>query len=107
MTDNEKTEEWQIRIREVQGAICVASIFQVFLGYFGSQFIFLVIALLRIINFTPRILMSVYFYQQGIIGLVLDYITPMTIAPAVALIGLSLFQDAAEKASGNWGIATV
>ena len=46
------------------------------------------------------------FYEQGIIGLVLDYITPMTIAPAVAMIGLSLFQDAADKASGNWGIAT-
>ena len=39
-------------------------------------------------------------------GLILDYITPMTIAPAVTMIGMSLFKDAAEKASGNWGIAT-
>ena len=45
-------------------------------------------------------------HEQGIIGLILDYITPMTIAPAVSMIGLSLFKDAADKASGNWGIAT-
>ena len=38
--------------------------------------------------------------------MLLDYITPMTIAPAVAMIGLSLFKDAADKASGNWGISS-
>ena len=38
-------------------------------------------------------------------GILLDYITPMTIAPAVAMIGFSLFKDAADKASGNWGIS--
>ena len=38
MSYAEKTEEWQIRIREVQGAICVSSIFQVIFGYFGNIF---------------------------------------------------------------------
>ena len=36
MTFEDKTEEWQIRMREVQGAICVASIFQVLFGYLGN-----------------------------------------------------------------------
>ena len=39
MSFDEKTEEWQIRMREVQGAICVASLFQVIFGYFGNDFI--------------------------------------------------------------------
>jgi hypothetical protein len=33
-----KTEEWQIRIREIQGAICVASVVQVVIGYFGKSY---------------------------------------------------------------------
>ena len=33
-----KTEEWQIRMREVQGSICVASVFQVMFGYFGNDY---------------------------------------------------------------------
>ena len=27
---------WQIRIREIQGAICVASVVQVIIGFFGK-----------------------------------------------------------------------
>lgn len=30
-----KTEEWQMRMRQIQGAICVASVFQVIIGYCG------------------------------------------------------------------------
>jgi solute carrier family 23 (nucleobase transporter), member 1 len=41
----------------------------------------------------------------GLIGAILKYITPLTIAPTVALIGLSLFDAAAREASGNWWIA--
>jgi Permease family len=41
----------------------------------------------------------------GFIGAILKYITPLTIAPTVALIGLSLFDAAATEASGNWWIA--
>ncbi len=42
---------------------------------------------------------------SGIIGLVLKYITPLTIAPAVAMVGLSLFDVAAQIASKHWGVA--
>ena len=75
ITYEEKTELWQTRMREVQGAIIVASLFQVVIGYFG------------------------------IIGIVLNYITPLTIVPAVAMIGLALFDVAADHASTNWGVA--
>ena len=40
ITIDQKTEEWQIRIREIQGAICIASVFQVALGYFGITLLF-------------------------------------------------------------------
>ena len=36
MTYEDKTELWQLRMREVQGAIIVASIFQVAIGAFGT-----------------------------------------------------------------------
>ena len=39
MTYEDKTELWQMRMREVQGAIVVASVFQVAIGAFGSQYI--------------------------------------------------------------------
>lgn len=37
--------------------------------------------------------------------MLLKYITPMTVAPAIALLGISLFKVAGEHASANWGIA--
>ena len=60
---------------QIQGAIIVASLFQVVIGWFG------------------------------IIGIMLKLITPLTIAPAVAMIGLALFDVAALYASKNWGVA--
>jgi len=33
------------------------------------------------------------------------WITPLTIGPSVAMIGLSLFDVAAHNASGHWGVA--
>ena len=51
-------------MREVQGAICVASIFQLVIGY------------------------------TGLLGLLLKFISPLTIGPSVAMIGLSLFDVA-------------
>merc|ERR1711892_215335 len=75
LPEEEREEYWQIRIREVQGAICVASIFQLVVGY------------------------------TGMLGLLLRYITPLTIGPSVAMIGLSLFDVAALNASQHWGVA--
>ncbi len=40
MTYEDKTELWQQRMREVQGAIIVASFFQMFIGFFGESIIF-------------------------------------------------------------------
>ena len=36
-TAEQKTEEWQKRMREVQGAIIMASLFQILGGYLGSE----------------------------------------------------------------------
>jgi len=36
MTYEDKTELWQLRMREIQGAIIVASLFQVAMGMFGT-----------------------------------------------------------------------
>ena len=59
----------------MQGAICVASIFQLVVGY------------------------------SGLLGVLLRFITPLTIGPSVAMIGLSLFDVASLNASKHWGVA--
>lgn len=42
---------------------------------------------------------------SGIMGFVLRFIGPLAIAPTIALIGLSLFVEAANQASEQWWIA--
>uniref|UniRef100_A0A3P8ZRY3 Solute carrier family 23 member 2 n=1 Tax=Esox lucius TaxID=8010 RepID=A0A3P8ZRY3_ESOLU len=66
---------WHPRIREIQGAIIVSSLIEVSIGFLGLP------------------------------GLLLKYIGPLTITPTVALIGLSGFQAAGERAGKHWGIA--
>ncbi|XP_045105655.1 solute carrier family 23 member 1-like [Portunus trituberculatus] len=68
---------WQSRMQQVQGAICVASLFQVVIGF------------------------------TGVVGILLRWITPMVIVPTITLIGFSLFQVAAAKASSHWGISAL
>lgn len=75
MTETEKTEVWQLRMREISGAIAVSAIFQLIIGY------------------------------TGFVGKLLKIITPLTIVPTVSLVGLTLFQHAGETASKHWGIA--
>ncbi|KAJ8729830.1 hypothetical protein PYW07_016868 [Mythimna separata] len=75
MTHEEQQRVWMSRMCELSGAIAVSALFQVFLGYFG------------------------------VIGSVLRFVTPLTIAPTVALVGLTLFEHAADAASQQWGIA--
>ncbi|XP_047995153.1 solute carrier family 23 member 2 [Leguminivora glycinivorella] len=75
MSNEERRTVWTSRMCELSGAIAVSALFQVFLGYFG------------------------------VIGSMLKFVTPLTIAPTVALVGLTLFDHAAEAASGQWGIA--
>lgn len=76
MTYDEKEELWQLRMRELSGAIIAASTFQVIIG------------------------------ATGLVGtFAVKVITPLTIVPCVGLVGLTLFEHAAETASTNWGIA--
>ncbi|KAK7491992.1 hypothetical protein BaRGS_00016838, partial [Batillaria attramentaria] len=66
---------WQSRLAEVNGAILVAALLQVGLGF------------------------------SGVLGAMLRYMGPLCIAPTIALIGLSLFEAAAQMAAGLWWIA--
>ncbi|XP_046989524.1 solute carrier family 23 member 1 isoform X1 [Schistocerca americana] len=75
LSPDERQELWQVRMRELSGAIAVSALVQVFIGYFG------------------------------IIGVILKYVTPLTIVPTVSLVGLSLFENAADAASQHWGIS--
>ncbi|XP_052247369.1 solute carrier family 23 member 1-like isoform X1 [Dreissena polymorpha] len=68
-------EMWQSRIREIQGAIMVSSLFEVLIGF------------------------------SGLIGFLLRFIGPLAITPTIALIGFGLFKEAADKASAQWYIA--
>ncbi|XP_034541058.1 solute carrier family 23 member 1 [Notolabrus celidotus] len=70
-------EVWMSRMCEIQGAILVASLLQIVLGF------------------------------SGLVGFVLQYIGPLAIAPTINLIGLSLFIEAGKKSGGHWGIAAL
>lgn len=76
MSDEAKEELWQVRMRELSGAIIVASLFQVIVG------------------------------GTGLVGkFAVKIVTPLTIVPCVGLVGLTLFEHAAATASTHWGIA--
>ncbi|XP_066981292.1 solute carrier family 23 member 1-like isoform X1 [Macrobrachium rosenbergii] len=77
MTQAEKTEEWQLRIRELQGAIAVSALAQVFVGL------------------------------TGLVGVFLSWITPLAIVPTVTLLGLSLYEQGAKQAAGYWPISSL
>ncbi|XP_069484879.1 solute carrier family 23 member 1-like [Ambystoma mexicanum] len=70
-------EVWQSRMREIQGAIMVASCFQIFVGF------------------------------SGLIGLLMRFIGPLTIAPTICLIALPLFESAGNDAGTHWGISAL
>ncbi|XP_064467307.1 solute carrier family 23 member 1-like [Ornithodoros turicata] len=76
-TDDEWTEVWQARLREISGAIIVSALFEVVLGF------------------------------TGIVGFFLRWMTPLGITPFIALVGLSLFEEAARLGSGNWGACSM
>ncbi|XP_075457736.1 solute carrier family 23 member 1 isoform X2 [Ascaphus truei] len=66
---------WQPRMREIQGAIIVSSSIEVIIGFVGLP------------------------------GALLNYIGPLTVAPTISLIGLSVFQAAGDRAGSHWGIS--
>lgn len=75
MTQDERAELWQLRMREISGAIMVSALTQVVLG------------------------------ATGWVSYVVRIITPLTIVPTVSLVGITLFEHASETAAKHWGIA--
>jgi nucleobase transporter 1/2 len=67
-------EGWQVRIQHVQGAIIVGAIVEIAIG------------------------------ASGLMGKMLRFVGPITIAPTIALIGLSLFKFGAPEAGRHWPI---
>lgn len=65
---------FEVRMREVQGAIIIGAVFEMAIGF------------------------------SGLMGRMLRFITPVTIAPTIALIGLALFKFGAPFAGQHWGI---
>jgi len=65
---------WEIRMQHVQGAIIAGSLVEIFIG------------------------------ASGMIGRLLKYVGPITIAPTIALIGLALFKFGAPEAGRHWPI---
>ncbi len=66
--------DWTVRMQHLQGAIIVAGAVEMFLGF------------------------------SGLIGKLLRFVGPITIAPTIALIGLALFKFGAPEAGRHWGI---
>jgi len=65
---------WEVRMRHVQGAVILGSLFEIAIGYSGA------------------------------VGRLLRFVGPLTIAPTIALIGLALFKFGAPVAGTHWGI---
>lgn len=77
VADEEYTEVWESRMREVQGAIIMSSLVEVVIGL------------------------------TGVMGFMLRYITPLSIVPTITLIGLSLFKEATAPAGESWLISGI
>ncbi len=65
---------WEVRLQHIQGAVIAGSLFEIVLGY------------------------------SGLVGKLLRFVGPITIAPTIALIGLALFKFGAPVAGTHWGI---
>lgn len=52
-------------------------------------------------------LLQVLVGFSGLIGFLMRFIGPLTIAPTVSLIGLSLYDSAGAKAGSHWGISAM
>lgn len=71
------TPMWQIQVQHVAGAIMIASVFEIVLGY------------------------------TGIMGQVRKLISPITIGPTIAMIGLALFSIGAPWMASNWIVSLI
>ncbi|MGH1347225.1 MAG: uracil-xanthine permease family protein [Nannocystales bacterium] len=69
-----KTAGFEVRMQHIQGAVIIGGLAQMAIGY------------------------------SGLIGKLLRFVGPVTIAPTIALIGLALFPFGAPTAGKHWGI---
>lgn len=69
-----KDAGWQVKMQHVQGAIISGALVEILLGY------------------------------TGLVGKLLRFVGPITIAPTIALIGLCLFKFGAPVAGLHWGV---
>jgi len=65
---------FEVRLQHVQGAVIAGSFFEIAIGY------------------------------SGLMGRLLRFVGPITVAPTIALIGLALFELGAPEAGKHWGI---
>ena len=65
---------FEVRLQHIQGAVIAGSFFEMLIGY------------------------------SGLMGRLLRFVGPITIAPTIALIGLALFNLGAPEAGKHWGI---
>ncbi len=65
---------WEVRMQHVQGAIIAGSLFEIIIG------------------------------ASGLVGKMMRFVGPITIAPTIALIGLALFKFGAPTAGSHWPI---
>jgi nucleobase transporter 1/2 len=65
---------FEVRLAHIQGAVIAGSFFEIVVGY------------------------------SGLMGKLLRFVGPITIAPTIALIGLALFDLGAPEAGKHWGI---
>ncbi len=68
---------WEVMIQQVSAAVMFASLFEIILGY------------------------------TGLLGYVKRLISPLTIAPTIAMIGLALYTIGAPWMAGNWTISLI
>ena len=76
-SSEEEEEVWQSRMQILQGGLIIASIVQVFIG------------------------------ACGLVGFLLRFVGPMTIAPVLIQIGISLTMPAVDYCKGNWAVAVI
>jgi xanthine/uracil permease len=69
-----KESGFDVKMQHIQGAVIVGGLIQMLVGY------------------------------SGLVGRVLKYVGPVTIAPTIALIGLALYPFGAPEAGKHWGI---
>ncbi|MFQ5654935.1 MAG: solute carrier family 23 protein, partial [Planctomycetota bacterium] len=69
-----KDAGWEVRLQHIQGAVIAGSVVEIAAGY------------------------------SGLVGRLLRFVGPITIAPTIALIGLALFKFGAPVAGAHWGI---